>query len=73
MLAVELEIGLGDGVGIEHPVRAALGGALVVCRPMPPSMTKCPTWMFLGASSRAMLCARPRSPNLPMAKGAERA
>ena len=34
-------------------------------------MTKWATWMFRGASSRAMLWASPRSANLPMAKGAE--
>ena len=38
---------------------------------MPPSMTKCATWMPFGASSRAMLCARPRSANLPIANGAD--
>jgi hypothetical protein len=36
-----------------------------------PSITKCATWMFLGASSRARLCASPRSANLPIANGAE--
>src|SRR5204863_154349 len=42
-------------------------------RSMPPSMTKCAMWMFFGASSRARLCARPRSANLPIAKGADSA
>jgi hypothetical protein len=38
---------------------------------IPPSITTCATWMPEGASSRAMLCANPRSANLPMAKGAD--
>src|SRR5205823_12661079 len=42
-------------------------------RSMPPSMTKCATWMFFGPNSRARLCARPRNANLPMAKGADSA
>src|SRR5258706_4517248 len=40
---------------------------------MPPSMTKCATWMFFGPNSRARLCAMPRSANLPIAKGADSA
>ena len=38
---------------------------------MAPSITTCATWMPCGASSRAMLCAKPRNANLPMAKGAD--
>ena len=38
---------------------------------IPPSMTKCATWMPCGDNSRAMLCARPRSANLPIANGAD--
>src|SRR6185503_9049566 len=38
---------------------------------MPPSMTKCATWMPCGDSSRARLCASPRKANLPMAKDAD--
>ncbi len=38
---------------------------------MPPSMTKCAMWMPCGDSSRAMLCASPRSANLPIANGAD--
>src|SRR3546814_14666608 len=34
----------------------------------PPSITKWATWIPLGASSRAALWARPRRPNLPIAK-----
>ena len=37
----------------------------------PPSITKWVTCMPLGPSSRAVLCARPRKANLPMAKAAE--
>src|SRR5512135_1524067 len=40
---------------------------------MPPSITKCATWMPWGLSSRAIDCARPRSANLPMAKVEESA
>ena len=34
-------------------------------------MTKWATWMPCGDNSRAMLCARPRSANLPIANGAD--
>src|SRR6266851_2353268 len=40
---------------------------------MPPSMTKCATWIPLGESSRVMDCAKPRRANLPMAKVADNA
>jgi len=38
---------------------------------IPPSMTKCATWTPDGASSRARLCASPRSANLPIANAEE--
>ena len=52
-------------------VRRSLGSVRPGLR-MAPSMTRWTTRMPWGCSSRAMLWARPRSANLPMAKGAER-
>ncbi len=70
MLAMGREIGLGDRIGrqLADPAGRAFacpGGSIW------PSMMKCATWMFFGASSRAMDWASPRRPNFGMAKPAE--
>ena len=65
-------VGLGDGVGIEQAVGIVPGTGRAALR-MPPSITKCATWMPLGLSSRAIDCASPRRANLPMAKVADSA
>ena len=72
MLLQRRPVGLGDGVGIEQAV-GRVGRHRPRALRMPPSITKCATWMPLGESSRAIDCARPRSANLPMAKVAESA
>jgi hypothetical protein len=69
-LAQDLDIGLGDRVGIERAVRAVPGSGRRALR-TPASITKWATWMPFGPSSRAVLCARPHSANLPIAKAAE--
>ena len=68
-LLQHVPIALRDRIGIEHRIRLVRGSVRAALR-MPPSMTKCATWMPCGDNSRAMLCASPRSANLPIANGA---
>ena len=70
VLPEDVQVGAGDRVGVEHRVRAS-GGSVRPGLRIAPSMTKWATWMPCGASSRAMLCASPRSANLPIANGAD--
>ena len=69
-LAQHFDIGLGDRVGIERAVRP-------IRRVRPPGAANAAIddemrdVDALGASSRAVLCARPRNANLPIAKIAD--
>src|SRR6516165_5932235 len=70
-LAQHLDIGLGAIPPGSSVLSGRSAGSGRRALRTPPSMTKCATWMPFGPSSRALLCASPRSANLPIAKAAE--
>jgi hypothetical protein len=69
LLAMEHEIGPGDLVWLEQRVRSALGKQRLIARRADLAIDDdMATWIPLGPSSRAMLCATARRPNFGEAR-----